>query len=125
MNPTLTMTNIMPLPKPVRVFKLARGLVALGPLPDPGWSAGGIKLTNKYNKPCVKFRVLGVGMPRIIRRKGRPDKEVPIEVVPGDIVISRHWLDGGEHADWKNEGLESDDGRGQVVVDARFILAKV
>ena len=105
-------------------WRLLGNRVLLLPILEPGKSAGGILLTNTYDKPTLMFFVVGIGPGQFVKC-GRKIRWVEPEVRPGDTVFSRHWLDGGQGGLPEPRHVTREDGRGLVFVDARYIIAKI
>jgi co-chaperonin GroES (HSP10) len=81
---------------------------------------GSIFLVDTYKKGSVMFQVLATGPGRWIKRKKKYVWIKP-DVKPGDIVGSHHSLNATEHPDYHPPHcLDTADGAGRVVLDARF-----
>jgi co-chaperonin GroES (HSP10) len=83
----------------------------------------GFFLADPFKRGNLVFEVLAIGPGRTLKHPFK-NKSVFIkpEVAPGDKVISRHWFTASEHPSWhKPEHLDGVDGRGRVILDARFI----
>ena len=89
--------------------------VLLSPVFAPTQTSSGIIIAEQYRVQNKTYKVLAVGPGKTIRKKGKPDRHVPIEVKVGDTVISGLY---------QGSGL-IDDGHGRLVVDADQILAVV
>jgi co-chaperonin GroES (HSP10) len=78
-------------------------------------SPTGLLLVNRYKRPTLKFKVLGVGPGAFIKRGKKRIWRQP-EVEAGEMVICRAQLDG----DLVKHSL--DDGSGRVIVHADACL---
>lgn len=86
--------------------------VLLAPLPQKKES-NGVLLAQKYQDDQMRWRVLAVGWGRIQRKKGKPDRHIPIELQAGDFVITP-LIHGFKH--------KFPDGR--IIIEADEIIAK-
>lgn len=94
-------------------MKLIGNTVLLEKLPQRKSSAGGITLPQQYQDDEKQWRVVAVGPGRTVRKKGKPDVVIPIEVEPGDYVLA-------EVGFANKAALEN----GQLIVDADQVLMK-
>lgn len=69
-------------------MKIQGNHVLIEPLPKRLKSDGGISLVERYRDDEMQWRVLAVGAGRIVRKKGKPDVLIPIEVEVGDCVLT-------------------------------------
>lgn len=96
-------------------MRLLGNTVLLEPLPVKLVSPGGIHYFERYRDDRMQFRVLAVGPGRVVRKKGRPDVLIPVEVEPGD-----HCLTAQIHGN----KLAFEDGSGRIIIEADEIIAK-
>jgi co-chaperonin GroES (HSP10) len=89
--------------------------ILIAPLNRPVKSAGGVDLPQnaKYAADGMQFRVLAVGPGRVVRKKGKPDVLIPIDIEPGDFVLMNE-IHGNK--------FKYPDGR--LIVEADEIIAK-
>lgn len=91
-------------------------------------ASGRFLLPDTYQHGSVMFRVLAVGPgEQVWNKRKRIRIWVPVEVNPGDCVISRHWTQSGEPRTqtWHvPHFLDDVSGRGRVIVDSRFCELK-
>lgn len=113
-----------PYPNNRRVWRVARNLVLLQPMLHPGQTRSGLVVPNKYDKPAVHFRVIGIG-PGAIVKQGKKKRFIKPEVMPGDVVLSKHWTEGHGEVLPQPVHVDREDGKGLVFVDSRYIIAKI
>ena len=92
---------------------------------EESFSASGFELVDPYNRGQIIFNVLAVGPGRWLRH---PKKQKSVFIKPecevGQQVLSDHWFSAAVHPTWHQpEFLDHTDGRGRVILDARFCLA--
>lgn len=80
-------------------------------------SGGGILLPQRYAKDQTLFRVLAVGPGRVVRKKGKPDLRIPIELEPGDCCVMNE-VHGNKYA------FKVGERTGWIIVEADEIVAK-
>jgi co-chaperonin GroES (HSP10) len=90
---------------------------------EENWThSGRFLLPDTYQHGSVQFRVLAVGPGEWVKI-GKKRIWIPVEVAPGDCVISRHWVQAQDprNATWHQpQFLDNVDGSGRVIVDTRF-----
>ena len=87
--------------------------VMLQPLPKRLRTVDGIHLPAKYQDDNTQYRVIAVGPGRVVRKKGKPDVVIPIELEPGDHVLTPQ-IHGNKYcAD-----------NGTIIIEADEIIAK-
>lgn len=89
--------------------------VLLAPVAPKSLSAGGILFPYqpRYQRDLMHYRVLAVGPGRVVRKRGKPDVAIPIELERGDHVIT-----GQIHG---NKVYFKD---GSIIIEADEIIAK-
>lgn len=99
----------------MKTIKILGNHVLIGKLPQKTQTKGGIHLVGRYQDDEKRWMVLSVGPGRVVKKKGKPDVLIPIELKPGDYVITNMY--GGNK-------LALEDGTGRLVVEADEIIAK-
>lgn len=69
-------------------MKLIGNIVLVEPLPKKTISEGGIHFVMRYRDDDMQWKVLEVGSGTIVRKKGKPDVHIPIELEPGDHCLT-------------------------------------
>lgn len=81
----------------------------------------GFVMPDLYMKGYNAFMVLAVGPGEWVKRKKKRVWIQP-QVEPKEYTISNHWSQAADHPTWHQpEYLDEVDGRGRVIVDARFL----
>lgn len=96
-------------------LRLVGNNVMLQPLPPKLRSEGGLHLPphEKWRDDRMQYRVIAVGPGRIVRKKGKPDVHIPIDLEPGDHVLTPQIHGNKFHAD-----------SGTIIIEADEIIAK-
>jgi co-chaperonin GroES (HSP10) len=92
---------------------------------EESFSASGFELPDPFHRGPIVFEVLDVGPGRWVKpgKKKKPQFIRP-EVTVGERVLSDHWFSAAVHPTWHQpEFLDYVDGRGRIVLDARFCMA--
>ncbi len=89
--------------------------VLIEPLPKKLKTSTGLVLVDRYQDDRMQWKVLAVGPGRVVRKKGKPDVLIPIEVEPGDHVLTP-LVHGNKFA--------FDDGSGKLIIEYEEIIAK-
>jgi co-chaperonin GroES (HSP10) len=93
--------------------RLTGNNVLLMPVQPELKTPGGILRSPKYVDDTMQYRVLAVGPGRVVRKKGKPDVLIPIELERGDFALTGKYL--GPKLQMRN---------GTIVIDADQIVAK-
>lgn len=96
-------------------MRLTGNNVLLIPLPPKTKSEGGILFDMKRRDDRMQYFVLAVGPGRTVRKKGKPDVHIPIDLQPGDHVLTPQ-IHGNKFA--------FKDGTGRIIIEADEIIAK-
>jgi len=96
-------------------MKLLGNNVLVEPLPQKKMSVGGIVFMERYRDDEMQWRVLAAGPGRLVRKKGKPDVFIPVEVEPCDHVLTP-MVHGNR--------LAFEDGSKRLIIDADEIIAK-
>lgn len=121
------MTGTISLNPRRRVWKLLGATVLLQPVLAPGKTRSGLYTTNVYDKPAILFRIIGIGPGAMLPKRPGSKKKVWVapDMLPGQLVLSDHWTRGGEGKFPAPCHIAREDGKGLVLVDCRYIIAKV
>lgn len=109
-----------------RIGQLLGNTVLLDRIGNEQNRIGSFWMVDSYQLGSILFKVLAVGPGGKVKHFFKPKKFkwnfLQPECAPGDVVVSRHFDNASQHPTWvQPRYLDTADGRGRVILDARFI----